>query len=394
MASITTKERTSAKGITSYQVQVRGKGVEKPYSKSFPSLEEAQAWAAEQDRIVHSTTDQFRPTVEPVTAEQAETVLNNAYEKMHGSRPFTARTMTPEEVRSFGSEPKKLTIANIVDEYLRDTQYKGGVKKKGYSTVVQRMSTLAKNLGDKGIDELTKQDIQEYTIKRRGAKALRSQRLIQPSTIRKELEILRRVIRWGVEEKGIKPLVEIKGDLLPPENDGRERVITEEEYKKLCAYTNMYFPWMEPMIILSWETSMRRGEILALVPEWIDFDKREIALPAEVCKNGKARKVPLSTVAMNLLKRLIGEGDNVMQPDQRFFTISGNTLPQRFKRACDACGIKGAVFHSLRHSSITRYAKKPGMNLAFLATISGHRDINMVKKYLHTDSAFIANLMD
>lgn len=371
MASITTKERTSTKGITSYQVQVRGKGVEKPYSKSFPSLEEAQAWAAEQEAILsgaptQNLTEDVTPTTSEITQQRQNPLpLGNPY-----------------------------TIANIVDEYLRDTQYKGGVKKKGYSTVVQRMSTLAKNLGDKGIDELTKQDIQEYTIKRRGAKALRSQRLIQPSTIRKELEILRRVIRWGAEEKGIKPLVEIKGDLLPPENEGRDRVITEEEYQKLCAYTNMYFPWMEPMIILSWETSMRRGEILALVPEWIDFDKREIALPAEACKNGKARKVPLSTVAMNLLKRLIGEGDNVMQPNQRFFTISGNTLPQRFKRACDACGIKGAVFHSLRHSSITRYAKKPGMNLAFLATISGHRDMNMVKKYLHTESAFIANLMD
>ncbi|HGY3717453.1 TPA: hypothetical protein ACNVDX_003119 [Citrobacter gillenii] len=112
MASITTKERTSSKGITSYQVQVRGKGVEKPYSKSFPSPEEAQVWADIQDAILHgASTTILTKIVTPTTSEITQP---------HQSKPFT--------------------IANLVDEYLRDTQYKGGVKKKGYSTVVQRMS--------------------------------------------------------------------------------------------------------------------------------------------------------------------------------------------------------------------------------------------------------------
>lgn len=369
MASITTKERTSPKGITSYQVQVRGKGVDKPYSKTFPTSQEAQEWAALQDaKLNHGEIDDSQST-------------DAATQNLASNTPAS-------------STESAYSIANIVDEYLRDTQFKGGIKKKGYATVVQRMSTLSQKLGNKGIDTLTKKDIQEYTITRRGDLALRSRKPIAPATIRKELEILRRVLRWAVEEKGIKAQVQIKGDLLPENGKGRDRVLTEEEYKKLCEWCHIHMCWLEPMIILGWETAMRRGEILSLVPGWIDFDAREINLPAEVCKNGETRKIPLSNNAIDLLKRLICTGETAMKDEQLFFTISYNTVPQRFKHACKACGIEGAVFHSLRHSACSRYGKKPGMNVILLSRITGHKDLKMLSRYFHTESNFIADLMN
>lgn len=378
MASTNIKDRPSAKGTISYQVQVRGKGVEKPYSKSFPSMEAAEQWAAEQEQILNgASTHNLEGNTPAISSE-------SAYSAGNASGISTQQHETTS----------RFSIANIVDEYLRDTQWKGGVKKKGYATVVQRMSTLSQQLDNKGIDTLTKQDIQQYTTKRRGDHALRSRRPIASATIRKELEILRRVLRWAVEEKGIKAQVEIKGDLLPENGKGRDRVLTEEEYKKLCAWCRVRMPWMEPMIILGWETAMRRGEILSLVPGWIDFDNRKINLPAEVCKNGDDRKVPLSTPAMELLKRLIGTGENRMKDDQLFFTMSYNTIPQRFKRACEACGIDGAVFHSLRHCACSRYGKLPGMNVILLSRITGHKYLKMLSRYFHTESSFIAGLMD
>lgn len=91
----------------------------------------------------------------------------------------------------------------------------------------------------------------------------------------------------------------------------------------------------------------------------------------------------------------MGSGDTAMKSNQRFFTISENTIPQAFKRACDACGVEGAVFHSLRHTAITRYSKKPGMTVTFLAGISGHKDVQvLITTYLKTETTFIANLMD
>lgn len=53
------------------------------------------------------------------------------------------------------------------------------------------------------------------------------------------------------------------------------------------------------MIILGWETSMRRDEILALVPSWIDYKRRCINLSKEVWKNGKLERFHDLTMPLN-----------------------------------------------------------------------------------------------
>lgn len=136
---------------------------------------------------------------------------------------------------------------------------------------------------------------------------------------------------------------------------------------------------------------MSRGEILALIPRWIDFDNRCIKLPKEVCKNGEAREVPLSNNAIQFLQRL---NDGTMKRDQPFFTIKENSIPSAFKRMCRDLEIEDCVFHSLRHTAITNYSKKPGMTLAFLARISGHKDLSVLTNYMHTETSFRADLMN
>ncbi len=53
------------------------------------------------------------------------------------------------------------------------------------------------------------------------------------------------------------------------------------------------------IIILAWETAMRRGEILALTPAMIDFRQRVIHLADHQTKNAEARDVPLSSTALD-----------------------------------------------------------------------------------------------
>ncbi|WP_034942982.1 tyrosine-type recombinase/integrase [Erwinia oleae] len=57
-----------------------------------------------------------------------------------------------------------------------------------------------------------------------------------------------------------------------------------------------------PIIILAWETAMRRNEIVALRLNMIDFRKKTISLQYDITKNGEARDVPLSTAGLELLK--------------------------------------------------------------------------------------------
>ena len=56
---------------------------------------------------------------------------------------------------------------------------------------------------------------------------------------------------------------------------------------------------MLPVILLTIETGMRRGEILGLEWQLVDFKKHTALLP--LTKNGTSREVPLSPKAIDIL---------------------------------------------------------------------------------------------
>ena len=60
--------------------------------------------------------------------------------------------------------------------------------------------------------------------------------------------------------------------------------------------------WFRPVILFAIETGMRRGEILSLTWEHVHLGKRYVHLPDT--KNGDSRVVPLSPLALELLRDL------------------------------------------------------------------------------------------
>src|SRR3712207_8137699 len=63
--------------------------------------------------------------------------------------------------------------------------------------------------------------------------------------------------------------------------------------------------YMKALVMLAIETSMRRGELLALRWEHVDLERRVAHLPRT--KNGSSRDVPLSTRAVRSEERRVGK---------------------------------------------------------------------------------------
>lgn len=344
MATAKIHTRKRANGKEFYQVQVRGKGLAKPYSASFDFLDEAQEWADEQNRKLAGEVDSV--DVAPVNV---------------------------------------LTVASLADEYLAFVHVdpKTGKLKKGHKDLSYKLWAIAKRLDGVAIDDINEALLTQYKLD--GFKRVKA------CSVRKDLEVLARFLKWSNKTKGTTAEVEaITQEFLPVEAKRRERVITEKEYHQICAWAWNHKSWLEPIVMLGWETAMRRSEILSLRPSWIDFKKKVINLPEEVCKNGESREVPLSQIAVTLLESLV-EGK---QPNTPIFYVQEGTVSHGFRVACERLNIKGAVFHSLRHTAISRYAKKPGMNAMLLSTISGHKDLAMLQNYFHNDAEFVSGLMD
>lgn len=119
---------------------------------------------------------------------------------------------------------------------------------------------------------------------------------------------------------------------------------------------------------------MRRGEIVGLSPGDVDIKARLVYLRGT--KNGEPREVSLSTRAIAALQ--------AMPRTSRRSIVDRNAdvVTTDFKNACMACGIENFRFHDLRHEATTRFFEK-GFKEMEVAAITGHKTLNMLKRYTH-----------
>lgn len=216
--------------------------------------------------------------------------------------------------------------------------------------------------------------------------AYRDERLSQVSngTVIRELAYFSSVINHARREWNINianPVQLVKKPSLPL---GRNRILSDEEEVLLLkasepiANRNIY---TRPFIILALETAMRRGELLSL--RWSDVDLQKRTAFLKMTKNGESRCVPLSTRAIETLRRL------PISIDGRVLPINFPALETNFKRAIRRAGISNLRIHDLRHTATTRLAEKLS-NVLELSAVTGHKQLNMLKRYYHPNPETLA----
>jgi integrase len=129
----------------------------------------------------------------------------------------------------------------------------------------------------------------------------------------------------------------------------KRRLEAGEEQRLLDACDGGRTSELRPLIVLAIQTAMRRGELLSLQWQHIDLQRRVAHLP--VTKNGEARDVPLSRLATETLQAL---GEGASRPDERVFSMTGNSVRRTFEHLRARAGLNDFVFHDLRHESISR----------------------------------------
>lgn len=176
---------------------------------------------------------------------------------------------------------------------------------------------------------------------------------------------------WGLESLR-NPIELVRKPRLPP---GRDRRLQEgEEPKLLEALQAQRNPWVAPLVRLALETAMRQGELLTLRWERVDLARRTAYLPET--KNGTPRTVPLSPTAPRVLKAMPRDVSG------RVFPLTQSAVAQAWERAIQRADIEVLRFHDLRHEATSRLFEK-GLNLMEVAAITGHKTLQMLKRYTH-----------
>jgi len=164
---------------------------------------------------------------------------------------------------------------------------------------------------------------------------------------------------------------------------GERRTI---EYKRkgktLTAVIDANNPHLKTMILLGLDSGMRRGEILTLDWQDIDFDAGIIKILGTHTKTQKTRPVPMTKRTKAELFAL---------PN---FATHGKVFPfNDFKRswatALRVAKIDGLTFHDLRRTFVTRL-QTGGVSIGIAAELAGHSRLETTQKhYMSTDNAAV-----
>jgi integrase len=263
------------------------------------------------------------------------------------------------------AEAENTTLAEALDRYVREVL----PTKKSARSAAYHAHNVRKALGTLSLSAITSSALAKYRD-RQLAEGYAAQ------TVKHDLSLVSRVLNicikeWGIALPAGNPVAQVKMPSLPP---GRDRRLVDDELPRLLAAAHAYGGEIGSLITWAIETAMRRGEIAAM--RWDHLDRRARVLLIPETKTGTPRRVPLSTAALAVLDGL------PRRLDGRVWGMRPDSISQAFERVCKAAGIEGLTFHDLRHEATSRLFEK-GLGLMEVASITGHKTMQMLKRYTH-----------
>ncbi len=264
--------------------------------------------------------------------------------------------------------PFTMTLDEALERYGKEVSaHKRGAKVEEY-----RLGTIRKApLAALTLTELTSRAIAGYRNDRSA--------VVGASSIRSELSLIRRTLETARREWGVQlPTNPAALVTLPPPGPTRDRRLRAGELDGLLGALEGNRT-VQALVEFAVETAMRRGELLAL--RWRDVHLGQGVLHIPMSKNGKARHVPLTDRAIEVLEAL-------PETEERVFPVDIHALRWAWGQACKKAEIADLHFHDLRHEGCSRLFEM-GLSVPEVASISGHKTASQLFRYTHPNAATI-----
>ena len=306
-----------------YKVSIRRK-FHKPIYKSFSSYADAKAWASDSERKLEK----------------------GFYEDL--------------------TEANKTSLADVLEKYGKEKI----PLKKSQDTPIYMIKKISKHsIGKTILTNLTTFRLIKY---RDEIASVRSK-----STANKYITLISVALKTAINEWGIY-LPKNPAYHVPRLEEKRKitRILVNGEYDRLLLHASsskLYF--LKAMIIVAYETGARRGELIKLTDQNVNW-KKSTALLVDT-KTNTDREIGLSPKCIEALKSV---------PP----SISGQFFPvkskEQFRFYWNQCkrnaGIVDLKFHSLRHTFVTLKLEQD-WSIAEISAQTGHSDLKSLQTYQH-----------
>jgi integrase len=253
------------------------------------------------------------------------------------------------------------------------------INKKGYDQERYKINKIIRSdISDKTLSQLTPIVLFEFIEQQK--------KLYTASTVNKSITIINLALNFAERFLGISlnknPLKFIKrlkesqfvGQVIEPQEE--VLLLKHAEFSKLH--------WLKVAIILGIDCGLRRGEILKLKSQDVNFNNNTAVL--KDTKNGETREIGLSSRAIQELKKLPVSIDGKLFPCKRSdtFTFYYNQL-KRWS------GVKKR-FHDTRHTFASRSVTS-GWSITEIAAQGGWKQLQVLKRYTHIKAEYLAKKM-
>lgn len=262
------------------------------------------------------------------------------------------------------AEAERTTLAEALERYIRE--YIPHLANPRQNELRVR-AIMRRPLGSRFLASIRGKDIADF-IQTRQAEGVKG------NTVRLDLAVLSRLFEIAARDWGMESLSNpVRKVNKPKITGGRTRRLGEGEEEALLAAAT---PHLRPVIRFALETAMRRSEIASM--DWTGVDLARGVVTLLRTKNGDSRTVPLSPVAMDILRSL---------PRNLSGSVFGyrreGAITLAFRRACAKAALEDLHFHDLRHEAVSRLFERTDLDVMEIRMISGHRTMQMLARYAH-----------
>jgi len=283
--------------------------------------------------------------------------------------------------------PKPEPKAVMFDELLEDYRDAKGLDGKSVMASAIGYWRLIQRFGGKRADEIATVDMDKWRRELEDTMA--------PASVNLHLCLLRAILRNGLRSKKLPAGALPEIDAVKTNNQ-RVRYLTEDEENRLVAALPA---WLRSLVIVAIHTGMRRGELLKML--WDDVDFVQSVIWVRVSKSGEGRRISMNATvdqALSILRddrrKRLSQKVVAQNAGVRYvFTAPPGgfmwNLARVWYRAVKEAGLNNLHFHDLRHTFASRLAMRH-VDLNTIRVLLGHKSLAMTYRYAHFDPQYLA----
>ncbi len=331
-----------------------------------------------------------------------------------GYKAVIRKTGWPTQAKSFDTKRNAESWARQVEVDMEKGVYidRAGSTKLSIEQALERYEasvTINKKpstqKGERGFIRQAKEELGRYSLAALTTEVLAkyrdglTARGLSGDTVRLKLALLSNLYNVAMREWGLGLIRNPVSLVSKPRSNARDRRLKTDELNKLVAqsikHSNPMLGWI---VQIALETGMRSSEITGLRLRQVDTERRLVRLVDT--KNDSARTVPMTREAQVLFQQAVANPLRPKDCDLVFFGdpgADGQRRPYNFNKIWtnlkQSLGFDDLRFHDLRHEAVSRLVEK-GLGDQEVAAISGHKSMQMLKRYTHLRAEDLVGRLD